>query len=103
MPIVLPLSPATSETPVSLRTTRASFSPATSRIQATLYGIGELPDTPRANGLEPRAAMSRDLPRNAWLTPAPESNLIQVIVWSGRAFSSSFLFFTSKSPLGKAK
>lgn len=26
----------------------------------------------------------------------------QVIVWSGRAFSSSLLFFTIRSPLGKA-
>lgn len=80
MAIVFPLSPATSDIPASLRATRASFSPATSRTNATLYGIGELPEIPRANGLEPSAAMSSDLPRKAWLTLAPESNLIQVIL-----------------------
>lgn len=47
--------------------------------------------------------MSSDLPMNAWLTPAPESNLTQLMVWSGSAFSSSPRFFTRRSPLGKAK
>lgn len=79
MATFLPRSEATSVTPLPLRATSASLSPATSSTKATWYAMFSGADSPRATGLDPIAAMSTLLATNAVLMLAPESNLVQVI------------------------
>ena len=77
-----------------------SAAPMTSWIHCTLYGtfMGSL--RPAAMGLLPRVPRSMLPPMMAVLTSEPESNLTQVILVFGSAFSSQPWFFTMRSPLG---
>lgn len=102
MATLRPARSPTSFTPAPSRATSASLSPATSSTQVTRYGMFSGSDRPRATGLEPIAARSTEPATKAVLMLAPESNLIHLIVWSGRAFSSRPFSFTIRSPLGKA-
>ncbi len=76
----LPFSVRDGVEPLPLRATRASLSPATSRTNATLYGMFSGADNPRATGLEPSAPKSSSLAMNAVFTSAPESNLVQLML-----------------------
>ena len=67
-------------TPLPLRATSASLSPATSRTNATWYGMFSGADRPRATGLDPIAPKSSSLATNAVLTSAPESNLVHLML-----------------------
>ena len=80
MPTRLPFRSAMVLTPLPLRATSASLSPATSSTNATLYGMFSGADRPRATGLEPSAPKSSSLAMNAVLMSAPESNLIHLML-----------------------